>query len=79
MPINGRQGADVDHVWLSIECKSWKRLPVRVVAALVQAEADAVVQTHKKLPVAVLHGDNHSHRTDLVVMRLADFVEWFGE
>ena len=78
VPISGRgrgDAPDVAHRWLSIEVKDRATLPAWLLDALAQAEASA---TPAQLPVAVLHraGDRHDHA--LIVLRLADFVAWFG-
>ena len=78
VPVSGRgrgDAPDVAHRWLSIEVKDRATLPAWLLDALAQAEASA---TPAQLPVAVLHraGDRHDHA--LVVLRLADFVDWFG-
>lgn len=68
-------GVDVRTGWLVAECKSWSRLPVRVVAALEQAERSA---TSEQLAVAVLHEVGKRRENDLVVLRWRDFRAWFG-
>jgi len=68
-------GADVCTDWLVAECKSWRRLPARVEAALRQAERSA---TSEQLAVAVLHGVGQRRENDLVVLRWRDFRAWFG-
>jgi hypothetical protein len=68
-------GADVRTDWLVAECKSWSRLPARVVAALEQAERAA---RDGQLPVAVLHQVGQRRENDLVVLRWGDFRSWFG-
>jgi hypothetical protein len=68
-------GADVRTGWLVAECKSWRRLPTRVVAALEQAERAA---RDGQLPVAVLHQVGQRRENDLVVLRWGDFRSWFG-
>ena len=68
-------GADVRTGWLVAECKSWRRLPARVLAALEQAERSA---TSEQLAVAVLHQVGARRENDLVVLRWGDFLEWFG-
>lgn len=87
VPINGRQrgsAPDVLHPWLSIEVKSWKNLPARILEAMDQAEKSAAwsaaheVWSKPKLPIAVIHQDHHDHRNDFVVMRLSQFMEHFG-
>ena len=78
VPVSGRARGDVPdvaHRWLSIEVKHWSRPPARVQEALSQAIAAA---RDGQLPVAVLHEAGARHTDDLVVLRLADFIEWFG-
>ena len=68
-------GPDVRTDWLVAECKSWQRLPARVLAALEQAERSA---TSEQLAVAVLHEVGQRRENDLVVLRWGDFLAWFG-
>ena len=78
VPVTGRSRGDrpdIEHPWLSIEAKSWSAMPERVVTALRQAEAAA---TAGKLPVALIHGNGERYEAALVVMRLGDFMDWFG-
>ncbi len=72
----GRNTEDVSHDWLSIEVKTRRRLPAWLLAAMAQARANAPAG---RLPVVVLHQVGRHHDNDLVVLRLADFEEWFGE
>ena len=79
VPVSGRgrgDQPDIAHPWLSLEVKDRASLPAWLLDALDQAERSA---TPAQLPVAVLHraGDRHDHA--LVVLRLADFVDWFAE
>lgn len=67
---NGAAGADVVTDDWSIECKSWRRLPARVVDALRQAERTA---DERRVAVAVLHAVGQRHDDDLVVMRWRSF------
>lgn len=79
VPVSGRGRGDVPdiaHDWLSIEAKSWSAMPERVVSALRQAEAANVGGS--KLPVALIHGNGERYGRALVVMRLGDFMQWFG-
>jgi len=79
IPVTGRargDAPDVAHPWLAIEVKHWAQLPARVTAAMRQAEAAA----HPgQLPIAVIHGAGERIQRALVVMRLGEFVEWFGD
>jgi hypothetical protein len=79
VPVSGRARGDVpdiEHRWLSIEAKSWSAMPERVLDALRQAEAANV--TGRKLPVALIHGNGERYERALVVLRLGDFMDWFG-
>jgi hypothetical protein len=68
----GNAGADVVTDRYSIECKSWRRLPAKVTAALRQAEVTAV---GGRVAVAVLHEVGSRHDADLVVLRWRDFAD----
>lgn len=75
VPVSGRgDGPDVAHAWLSVEVKHRKALPKWLKNALAQAHKAA---QDGQLPVAVLH--EAGRHDSLVVLRLSDFVEWFGE
>ncbi len=77
VPVSGRgrgDQPDIAHPWLSLEVKDRATLPAWLLAALDQAEASA---TADRLPVAVLHRAGDRHDQALVVLRLADFVDWF--
>ena len=78
VPITGRQRGDVPdvaHPWLSIECKHRKRLPEWLKDAMSQAGAAA---TSSQLPIVVLHELGERHGSNLVLLRLGDFEDWFG-
>lgn len=78
VPVSGRargDAPDVRHDWLSIECKHRKEVPAWLQTALVQARAAA---RGDQLPVAIIHQQGCKHNDDLVALRLADFVDWFG-
>ena len=79
VPVSGRgrgDTPDVAHPWLSIEVKDRATLPAWLLEALAQAEAAA---GSDQLPIAVLHEAGRRHDRALVVLRLADFIEWFGD
>ncbi len=85
VPVTGRQRGyqpDVQHPWLAIEVKSFSALPQRVADAMDQAEKAAAYAKRReqrdKLPVAVIHGRSSHRANSLVVMRLDDFLDWFG-
>ena len=72
----GRTGADVVNDWLAVEVKHRRRLPQWLKNALAQAKSGA---SEQRLAIAVLHEAGQRHSDDLVVLRLADFEDWFGE
>jgi len=72
----GRAVADVKNDWLNAEVKHRKKLPAWILSALAQARADA---NPRQLPIAVLHQKNQRYTDSLVVMRMADFIAWFGD
>jgi hypothetical protein len=85
VPVSGRQRGyrpDVEHPWLALEVKSWARLPGRVAEAMDQAEKAAAFAKRRegveKLPLAVIHAKGSHRENSLVVMRLDDFLAWFG-
>lgn len=85
VPVTGRQRGyrpDVDHPWLAVEVKSFMSLPQRVADAMDQAEKAAAYAKRReqrdKLPVAVIHAKRSHRGNALVVMRLDDFLDWFG-
>lgn len=71
----GLRTPDCESDWLSVEVKQRKRLPAWLLGALKQAETNA---SAGKLPVAVLHQAGQRYDDALVVLRLSDFVDWFG-
>ncbi len=78
VPVTGRSRGDVpdvEHRWLSIEVKHRKKLPEWIKDAVRQAEAAA---DEEQLPVVVLHEERSRHTGDLVVLKMRDFLEWFG-
>ena len=68
----GRHGPDVVTDWLSIECKTRKRLPNWLSSALAQARAGSA----GRLPIVILHQLGQRHDDDLALMRLADLESW---
>lgn len=72
----GRAAADVQTHWLAAEVKHRRRLPQWLKDALAQAVAGA---NDEQLPVVVLHEAGGRHDDDLVLLRLRDFQEWFGD
>ena len=79
VPVTGRargDAPDVAHKWLAVEAKHRRTLPAWLQTALAQAQASA---HDGQLPIVVLHQHGQRHANDLVVLRLADFVDWFGD
>jgi len=79
VPVTGRQrgdAPDIEHPWLSIEVKHRKTVPAWLLDAIDQAEAS---NTGEQLPVVVLHPHGKRHADNLVIIRLGDFIEWFGD
>lgn len=70
----GRATADVVNAWLGAEIKHRRRLPEWLKVALDQARNGA----GERLPIVILHESGQRHDNDLVLMRLADFEDWFG-
>ena len=85
IPITGRQRGDVpdvDHPHFAIEVKLRRKLPAWLYDAVAQAVAAAEKAARLmkiKLPIVVLHESGKRHDDDLVVMRLRDFRDWFGD
>jgi hypothetical protein len=76
VPVAGRRGSpDISHPWLSIETKERGALPRWVEVGIRQAEATA---GPAQLPVLVLHQWGDRADRALIVLRLGDWVEWFG-
>lgn len=78
VPITGRQrgsAPDVAHDVFAVEVKQRGRLPGWIKEAMVQAVASAKIS---QLPIVVLHETGQRHVNDLVVIRLSDFVDFYG-
>jgi len=79
VPVTGRQRGDVPdiaHEWLSIEVKHRRIVPAWLLDAMAQAEAS---KNGQQLPVVILHPHGKRHADNLVIIRLSDFIAWFGE
>ena len=72
----GLQTPDVETEAYSVEVKSRKVLPAWLTGAVAQAVRNA---SAGKLPLVVLHEVGRRHDNDLVILRMGDFQEWFGE
>jgi hypothetical protein len=78
VPVSGRgrgDQPDIAHPWLSLEIKDRATLPFWLLDALDQAERSV---TAAQRPGAVLHRAGDRHDAALVVLRLANFVDWCG-
>lgn len=72
----GLRSSDVETPVYSVEVKSRKELPNWLVNAVGQAHRNAA---HGKLPLVVLHQVGCRRMNDLVIVRMDEFIEWFGE
>jgi len=72
----GRATADVITDWAAVEVKHRKKLPMWIQKAVDQAVAAA---GPRRLPLTVLHEKGQRYTESLVVMRLGDFADWFGD
>ena len=68
-------GTDVVTEHWAVECKSRQTVPKWLTDAVAQAARHA---GDGQTPLAVVHQLGARHDDDLVVMRRADFIEWFG-
>lgn len=79
VPVTGRQrgsAPDIAHSWLSLEVKHRKSLPAWLADAMTQAQAS---QRGGQLPMVVLHEKQQNYDESYCVVRLKDFVDWFGD
>ncbi len=79
VPVSGRQrgsAPDIEHAWLSLEVKHRKTLPAWLHDAMDQA-----VKSDKggQLPMVILHEKRMQYGQSYAVIKLGDFVEWFGK
>ena len=72
----GLRSADAETPAYSVEVKSRKDLPNWLVNAVGQAHRNAAPG---KLPLVVLHQVGCRRMNDLVIVRMDEFIEWFGE
>jgi hypothetical protein len=71
----GREGADVIHPHLSVEVKERRRLP----DWLLHAMAQAVGAADGRLPMVVLHRAGDRYEDAMVIVRMRDWIEWYGD
>jgi hypothetical protein len=86
VPVTGRArgwAPDIKHPWLALEVKTRKRMPLLLATAIDQAEKAAAWCLRRgegaRLPVAIIHQDGQHFRNSLLVMRLGDFLDNFGD
>lgn len=72
----GLPSADVETPAYSVEVKSRQNLPAWLINAVAQARRNA---PEDKLPIVVAHQVGQRRVNDLVIVRLGDFIEWFGD
>jgi hypothetical protein len=72
----GSNAPDVLAGGFAVEVKHRRTLPAWLTAAMAQSARNA---PDGALPLVVLHEAGQRHADDLVVLRLADFREWFGD
>ncbi len=71
----GSAAVDVLHPAFAVECKTRKDVPQWLLGAMQQARRAAMAG---QLPIVVLHPHGAPYADDLVIVRLTDFVDWFG-
>ena len=79
VPVSGRQrGATPDIACdrLAPEVKHRKSLPGWLHDAMDQAQKS---KRGEQLPIVVLHGKNMPYTSSMVLIRLDDFMEWYGD
>lgn len=72
----GRRGPDVLHPHLAIEVKERRRLPSWLLEAMAQAVFGAPAG---KLPMVILHRAGDRYEDAMVIVRMKDWREWYGE
>ncbi len=75
--ITGLATEDVITSQYVVECKHRKEIPQWLHAAMAQAQG-AATRKPGHLALVVLHQSGQRHNDDYVVVRMADFIEWFG-
>jgi hypothetical protein len=78
VPVSGRGRGDVPdvaHDHLAVEVKHRGKLPNWLHNASAQATASA---RDGKLPLVVLHEAGRRHADDFVVLRMRDWIDWYG-
>lgn len=79
VPVSGRargEAPDIEHQWLSLEVKHRKALPAWLADAMDQAQKS---KQGEQLPMVILHEKQMRYEDSYAVVRLSDFVDWFGK
>ena len=81
-PINGREGSDIEHRWLSPEVKVRSAsIPRYILDWITQAVRGALVDQKKSrsahLGVVIWHQKGAPYDEAIVMLRLSDFMDWF--
>ena len=77
VPVHSTDGIKCDitcPAW-SVEVKERKRLPVLLKDTVAQARRNC---EDGKLAIAVFHEKGKNHDTDIVAVKLSDWIEWYG-
>ena len=72
----GAHAVDVVHPAFAPECKTRRSLPAWLTHGMAQARRAA---TPSQLPIVVVHPHGGRYADDLVVIRMSDFRDWFGD
>jgi hypothetical protein len=79
IPVTGRgrgSAPDIAHPLYSIEVKHRESLPQWLFDAMAQAIAS--MKSEEQLPIVVLHQKGQAIGQCFVIIRLGDFVDWYG-
>lgn len=74
--VTGRGESDCIHDWLAIEIKTRKVIPDYIKLWIMQAEENA---EPGQLAIVVMHERGEVYCDDLILMRVSDFRDWFGD
>ncbi len=71
----GRDDSDCVHEWLAVEVKCNKKMPKYIMDWMVQASRNS---ESGHLPIVVWHYPSRPYKSSIVMLRLGDFLDWFG-
>ena len=74
--VAGRNDPDCWHEWLAVEVKCNKKMPAYLQEWMAQTWCNA---EPGKLPLLVWHSVGDPYGDSLVVLKLKDFQDWFGD